>query len=452
MPSCPHEVTGAGFGGAGTRTLEQLGLGRVPLPVWTRLDRLGRYAAQVTRRGLISLMWHGPGFLLRRMVERARRENRTVLMDEIPGPFRTPPQFLDPAPDARALPVPARRRARKSAVMHRAAYPSPTPVLGYARPPISGNVVNGLGEVRARRPRKPFHSADYQIPASARERFFHLITSFSALRYVFQAQWDNVRATGPVSAARRVSPSASEASVMLKELARALGASLVGITRVRPEHVYEGREVAFSTAICLAMPMAREEVRDAPGGRAHVAVMRAYVDIGRVAVELAEAIRAMGWGAESVTNLSGNAPLLHVPLAIEAGLGQLGKHGSLICREHGSNVRLATVLTALPAAPDEPADIGVDDFCRSCQVCTSNCPPQAIFDDKQIVRGSTKWYVDFDRCIPYFVEHQGCGICIQVCPWSEPGRGSKLSQRLLRNRGRTEAGAERQRPGSGRSP
>jgi NAD-dependent dihydropyrimidine dehydrogenase PreA subunit len=45
-----------------------------------------------------------------------------------------------------------------------------------------------------------------------------------------------------------------------------------------------------------------------------------------------------------------------------------------------------------------------------------------------------KWYVDFDRCIPYFVKTFGCGICIQVCPWSVPGRGPSLSTKLLAKR------------------
>ncbi len=30
---------------------------------------------------------------------------------------------------------------------------------------------------------------------------------------------------------------------------------------------------------------------------------------------------------------------------------------------------------------------------------------------------SIKWYVDFDKCIPYFTKTHGCTICIEVCPW-----------------------------------
>ena len=117
-----------------------------------------------------------------------------------------------------------------------------------------------------------------------------------------------------------------------------------------------------------------------------------------------------------------------------AGLGQLGKHCSLIIKEHGSNFRLAAVLTDLPLATDAPVDIGVDELCTSCRRCTLDCPPDAIVDDKQIVRGVEKWYVDFDKCIPYFAMTEGCGICIEVCPWSEPGRRGGWSETLLAKR------------------
>jgi ferredoxin len=68
------------------------------------------------------------------------------------------------------------------------------------------------------------------------------------------------------------------------------------------------------------------------------------------------------------------------------------------------------------------------------------CPPDAIFNEKQWVRGDYKWYVDFDKCIPYFVETQACGICLEVCPWSEPGRGPWLSEKLLAQRAKRANG------------
>jgi epoxyqueuosine reductase QueG len=60
----------------------------------------------------------------------------------------------------------------------------------------------------------------------------------------------------------------------------------------------------------------------------------------------------------------------------------------------------------------------------------------AIQHEKQWVRGVEKWYVDFDRCVLYFNEHNGCGICIAQCPWSRPGTASRLAERMTRRRER----------------
>jgi NAD-dependent dihydropyrimidine dehydrogenase PreA subunit len=141
----------------------------------------------------------------------------------------------------------------------------------------------------------------------------------------------------------------------------------------------------------------------------------------------------MGWPARAYGNPN-STDILLIPLAIRAGIGELGKHASMISAGYGSNFRLAAVLTDLPLATDSPVDIGVEDLCAVCRRCVDDCPPRAVFEDKQIVRGERKWYVDFDRCIPYFVKTVGCAICIEVCPWSEPGRGPELSARLLRKR------------------
>ena len=126
--------------------------------------------------------------------------------------------------------------------------------------------------------------------------------------------------------------------------------------------------------------------------------------------------------------------LLMIPPAIECGFGELGKHGSIINKEYGSSFRLAAILTNVPLIPTPKEQYDVDDFCARCQVCANACPPDAILPEKVPVRGETKWYVDFDKCIPFFNEHFGCGICIAVCPWSIPGRGIRIVEQLQKRK------------------
>ncbi len=115
-----------------------------------------------------------------------------------------------------------------------------------------------------------------------------------------------------------------------------------------------------------------------------------------------------------------------------SGLGELGKHGSLINPQFGSGVRLAGVTTDMPLVMTSPDRFGADEFCKNCQVCTRACPPGAISEEKQWVRGVERWYVDFDKCIPAFADLAGCAICIAECPWTRPDVRPKLLATMAR--------------------
>lgn len=316
--------------------------------------------------------------------------------------------------------------------------PAATYAFGYRRSPRSGNAINGLGETTRSRARHVFHNAGSEpMPWQALDDFFSLINPWPVVRHMLANTWQLRRQDGPVATSRREIADPAAAAAEIKAIALELGASLVGVTRIDEMALYEGHAVPHEFAICIGLAMDRDEMRFAPQPRAAVEVMRSYRAVGRIAVELASRIRGMGWPARAYGNPN-STDILHIPLAVAAGLGELGKHGSMISEAHGSNVRLATVLTDLPMAIDGPVDIGVDDLCQVCRRCVDDCPPRAIADVKQLVRGGRKWYVDFDRCVPYFTKTYGCSICIEVCPWSEPGRGPALSQRLLERRARSE--------------
>jgi epoxyqueuosine reductase len=276
-----------------------------------------------------------------------------------------------------------------------------------------------------------FHSSSGDpIAWKALDDFFSLINPWRVVKHVLFNTWQLRRSDGPVARTRRDASDPAALAREVKALARELGAAVVGVAEVGEDALYEGRDPGLRTAIVLGLAMDRDEMVHAPQARAAAEVMRSYRRLATVAIRLAERIRGWGWPARAYGNPN-STDILLIPLAVRAGLGELGKHGSLIGREHGSNFRLAAVLTDLPLAPDAPVDLGVDDVCSVCRRCVDDCPPRAIHEDKQLVRGERKWYVDFDKCIPYFVKTYGCAICIEVCPWSEPGRGPALSDRVL---------------------
>ena len=319
--------------------------------------------------------------------------------------------------------------------------PSADSLPAYQSPPVSGNEINGLGVREKVRARRVFHDLGRPGYAwSGMNAFFLMNNTWGIVWEALKYRWNLRRSKGPVADSRVEVDDVESTTQGIKKKALELGAGVVGVTRLQPSDLYDGVELDYEFAICIGTPMDREEMQHVPHARAAREVQRSYGEVAGVAIELAEYIRSMGWPAMAYGDPR-STDLLQIPLAIRAGIGQLGKHGSMICREYGSNFRLSTVVTHLPLKIDKPVDIAVDDLCVNCRRCTIDCPPSAINDEKQWVRGEHRWYVNFDKCVPYFSATYGCAICIEVCPWSEPDRGFKLSETLLAKRNKKQPGS-----------
>lgn len=383
---------------------------------------------------IVAITTHIAFPLLRWFQHRKISNGEAIWLEDMPGPPQNqafphlPFQPADLRPNAGLR----RKRARHMKVD----YPEASYPFAYRKAPLSGNVINGWGEKVVRRPDHVFFGDSYRRAWGKLDWYFQVMAPTSVHRQIAQIFWQDSGRVGLV-ASRNTAPSdPADAAKLVKEAAKCFGAGLVGITKMDCRFCYHDCSPDFHYAISVAWPMDREEMLYTPSQRSNREIMDAYRQVNRVAIRLAAYIRSLGHPAQASTNLApgSSTEVLHVPIAIAAGLGQLGKHGSLITVDFGSNVRLATVLTDLPLAIDQPRDIGIDDLCRNCRICETNCPPHAIFSEKQLVRGEKKWYVNFDKCVPYFAETRGCGICIEVCPWSEPGRGIELTQTLLEHR------------------
>lgn len=331
----------------------------------------------------IFIIIYGPKELFLRFYQRKKARGEPLFVEDIPGACKltageTQAHSSKPVPSPPAL----FKYPFKARFMRLSSYPRPTFTLQYRKPPLSGRILSGVNETVPRRVKKFFH-AGYSTPYGAINLAFHMVVTKESLRRVLKAMWDNRHSKGPVAILRSPVDDPGAMAAELKAKARVFGAPLAGCTQVTDEALYEGCDTVLPHAIVLAAPMDRERMLQTPSLASGVAIIDGYIDVGRAAIELAKYIRGMGWNAEADTNLGNVASkVLHIPLAINAGLGQMGRHTSLITKEFGANVRLATVLTDIPMTFDRPVDIGVEEVCANCRVCAENCPPQAIYEKK----------------------------------------------------------------------
>lgn len=254
-----------------------------------------------------------------------------------------------------------------------------------------------------------------------------------------------------------------DTSVIVKKAARFYGASLVGIAEVDerwiyarsygssftncPETIGRSAPILFEDVeepaeredgtliiprrmkyvIALAFEMDREAIATSISGPQAAAIGMGYSRMAFSAGTLAEFIRALGYHAVPC----GNNTALSIPIAIDAGLGELGRNGLLITPRYGPRVRLAKVFTDMPLAPDRPISFGVHEFCEECGKCAETCPGLAILPGRNAQTyeaitvsnnpGVYKWPIDAEKCQRVWcLTGHDCAVCIRVCPFNHP--------------------------------
>lgn len=300
-------------------------------------------------------------------------------------------------------------------------------------PAISGNTINGLGEPDFRHPSMVYWAPDPdEIAHGDMQRWFYTVDPGDPRFHV--AREERMAMLGdplPPVALERTDRSPDAWTRALKDFVTYGDCEKIGVAEMDLDWVFEGHSISQRRVIVAGVQHDYSEISKAPAPAAGAEVMAQYNRAMAVSLKIAGWLREEGWDAEPVTGPMTGALAL-IPPALACGFGELGKHGSIIDRDMGASFRLSAVLTDAPFAPTPADTFGVDDFCISCRICEDACPPDALFPEKKTVRGQDKWYVDFDACLPFFNEHQGCAICIAVCPWSRPGVGPNLAAKLAR--------------------
>jgi len=251
-----------------------------------------------------------------------------------------------------------------------------------------------------------------------------------------------------------------EAAKIVEKAARFYGALDVGFTALdkrwffshkrdgKPivfedvEEAYETEDKAvvpnsYSNVVVMTVPIDFEETQYTPtpvfaaGGMAY---SRMHILAGTVA----EFIRGLGYHALP----SGNDLTLNVPLALQAGLGHVGRMNRVITWKHGPLVKICKVYTDLPLEQSPPAPEGILEFCEVCKKCAKHCPSGSISENSMSFDtpsganpGVYRWYCDEDKCREYWDEvGTSCTICFRVCAFAkEQGGVHDMVRWFIRN-------------------
>jgi epoxyqueuosine reductase len=227
--------------------------------------------------------------------------------------------------------------------------------------------------------------------------------------------------------------SVSGMSALVKRAALLYGADLVGICQIDKRWVYSNRfdretgayaplDIPYKYAVVMGVRMNSDFIIESPGFSASAATALAYSRMAELSASLAKYIRALGYPAVP----SGNDTTQSIPMAIDAGLGELGRSGLLVTPQYGPRQRICKVYTDLPLQPDKPIDFGLQNFCPTCGVCGLRCPAGAIRRADRTTEptsisnrtGILRWPVNVTKCYLFWLENGcDCSNCVMACPW-----------------------------------
>lgn len=213
----------------------------------------------------------------------------------------------------------------------------------------------------------------------------------------------------------------------VKSLSYFLGADLTGICEIPRyawfSHKENGAEIPpyHRYAVVMLIDQGFDTMEGASGDDwiSGAQSMRGYLRGAEIAGVTAEFLRGQGFPARAQTNA--DSDVLHIPLILWAGLGELSRIGELVLNPFvGPRFKSVVLTTNLPLEVDQPIDFGLQAFCGHCRKCARECPCDAIpFGDKVMFNGYEMWKPDVERCTRYRVTNpkgSACGRCMKTCP------------------------------------
>lgn len=229
----------------------------------------------------------------------------------------------------------------------------------------------------------------------------------------------------------------------IKEITKYFGASSVGIAKLDEFSYYShlaglaqhvdmdtlNQEVkpSYQTAIVFTVEMDKDMMNRAPMFEELLATEIAYVKVAEIGSKLTMYIKDLGYKAAINHSEFYLGPM--VPLAVDAGLGQIGMCNHIVTKEYGNRVRLGAVFTTLQLSEDQAIDYGLTEFCKKCALCLLNCPSKAITHKPRMVNGRQFYKFYDNKCFDMWLNSgTDCGTCISACPLSHGVDLNKLNR------------------------
>ena len=236
---------------------------------------------------------------------------------------------------------------------------------------------------------------------------------------------------GPVNPVRASIEDIGRAATEIKQYAREIGADDVGIARLTPIMIRNDLDLPHDHVICMIFAEDYAEALRGPRATESEAA-NAYSRCAEGATTMATYIRSLGYPAMAHHN--GACDVQAIPAMIAAGLGEIGKHGSLVHPTFGASHRPGIVTTTMPLALDAPLEFGVQETCLHCNLCSNNCPGDAIPRDAFVLtEGVRRWVTDVEKCYAFSrLRAEYCHICVDVCPYVHKANGDLIKRDLYK--------------------
>ena len=162
----------------------------------------------------------------------------------------------------------------------------------------------------------------------------------------------------------------SENAKAIKSLSYFLNVDLIGICEAKRftwfSHDDDGKpiKIRHRHAIVMLIDQGYETMEGASGDDwiSGAQSMRSYLRGATIGGQMAEFIRRLGYSARVHSNL--DSEVLHIPLILYAGLGELSRIGELVLNPFvGPRFKSVVVTTDISLTHDQPIDFGLQDIC-----------------------------------------------------------------------------------------